>query len=310
MEGSSNKLGTYQERIRGEEEEIRYGILDPKIKERIMGYEGNHWPNPKTIKSLKTKRETLKKREKGRRKGPEDGETKRRKLTTARSKRDGNSRSKLRSKRKYWTEGQKGSPALNPSIVRGRVVVKIHFHINMFLLCMTRSNIGNLHAYDPEIDRTFHKFLRNYRSNEVANSSSNLNCSVFASNFVSGSFASDSTSSACASDLDNSSDSNFDLCSSGVGSDSNFGVSISQFSLDNMEDNDRTLKELATSDSDELKFGLIYLLPKFHGLEGEDLHNHLKEFHVVCSTMRAHGILEDYIKMKAFPFSLDGATKD
>ncbi|RDX91936.1 hypothetical protein CR513_26003, partial [Mucuna pruriens] len=43
---------------------------------------------------------------------------------------------------------------------------------------------------------------------------------------------------------------------------------------------------------------------------GEDPHKHIKEFHVVCSTMRPHGILEDYIKMKAFPFSLDGATKD
>ncbi|RDX82140.1 hypothetical protein CR513_37105, partial [Mucuna pruriens] len=33
-----------------------------------------------------------------------------------------------------------------------------------------------------------------------------------------------------------------------------------------------------------------------------DPHKHLKEFHV--------GILEDYIKMKAFPFSLDGVAKD
>ncbi|RDX60920.1 pol, partial [Mucuna pruriens] len=94
-----------------------------------------------------------------------------------------------------------------------------------------------------------------------------------------------------------------------------------------MENNDRTLKELATPDvvyqpwciqypqlepaqTYELKSGLIHLLPKFHGLAGEDPHKHLKEFHVVCSTMRPQGILEDYIKMKAFPFSLDGAAKD
>ncbi|RDX73569.1 hypothetical protein CR513_46808, partial [Mucuna pruriens] len=78
-----------------------------------------------------------------------------------------------------------------------------------------------------------------------------------------------------------------------------------------MEINDRTLKELATPDvypqlepaqTYELKSGLIHLLPKFHGLAGEDPDKHLKEFHV--------GILEDYIKMKAFPFSLDGAAKD
>ncbi|RDX90704.1 hypothetical protein CR513_27407, partial [Mucuna pruriens] len=32
----------------------------------------------------------------------------------------------------------------------------------------------------------------------------------------------------------------------------------------------------------------------------EDSHNHLKEFHVECSTMRPHGIPKDYIKIKAF----------
>ncbi|RDY07948.1 hypothetical protein CR513_07888, partial [Mucuna pruriens] len=42
----------------------------------------------------------------------------------------------------------------------------------------------------------------------------------------------------------------------------------------------------------------------------EDPHKHHKEFHVVCSTKRPHGILEDYIKMKEFPFSLTRATKD
>ncbi|RDY08748.1 hypothetical protein CR513_06978, partial [Mucuna pruriens] len=72
-----------------------------------------------------------------------------------------------------------------------------------------------------------------------------------------------------------------------------------------MENNDRMLKELAMLDvvyqpwciqypqlelaqSYELKFSLIYLLPKFHGLVGEDPHKHLKEFHVVCSTMRLY----------------------
>ncbi|RDX97292.1 hypothetical protein CR513_19950, partial [Mucuna pruriens] len=94
-----------------------------------------------------------------------------------------------------------------------------------------------------------------------------------------------------------------------------------------MENNDRMLKELATLDvvyqpwciqypqlepaqTYELKSGLIHLLPKFHGLVGEDPHKHLKEFHVVCSTMRLEVILEDHIKMKEFPFSLHGAAKD
>ncbi|RDX87911.1 hypothetical protein CR513_30560, partial [Mucuna pruriens] len=94
-----------------------------------------------------------------------------------------------------------------------------------------------------------------------------------------------------------------------------------------MENNDRTLKEMATLDvvyqpwciqypqlelaqSYKLKSGLIHLLPKFHGLTGEDPHKHLKEFHVVCSTIRPQGIPEDYTKMKAIPFSLDGVAKD
>ncbi|RDX76771.1 hypothetical protein CR513_43200, partial [Mucuna pruriens] len=59
--------------------------------------------------------------------------------------------------------------------------------------------------------------------------------------------------------------------------------------------------QLELAQTYELKSGLIHLLPKFHGLVGEDPHKHLKEF---------HAILEHYIKMKAFPFSLDGATKD
>ena len=59
----------------------------------------------------------------------------------------------------------------------------------------------------------------------------------------------------------------------------------------------RTLKELAAPDVTyqplciqypnldadfELRSGLIHLLPKYHGLAGEDPHKHLKEFHVAC----------------------------
>ncbi|GAU52014.1 hypothetical protein TSUD_418260, partial [Trifolium subterraneum] len=73
-----------------------------------------------------------------------------------------------------------------------------------------------------------------------------------------------------------------------------------------MAGNNRTLKELAAPDVTyqplgiqypdtnmpfELKSGLIHLLPKFHGLAGEDPHKHLKEFHIVCSTMRPQGLL-------------------
>ena len=75
-------------------------------------------------------------------------------------------------------------------------------------------------------------------------------------------------------------------------------VSIFEFAnnsvfVENMAN--RTLKELAALDVNyqalaiqypdldadfELKSRLIHLLPKFHGLAGEDPHKHLKEFHV------------------------------
>ncbi|XP_024047937.1 uncharacterized protein LOC112101497, partial [Citrus clementina] len=60
----------------------------------------------------------------------------------------------------------------------------------------------------------------------------------------------------------------------------------------------------------ELKSGLIHLLPKFHGFAGEDPHKHLKEFHVVCSSMRPQGVTEEQIKLHAFPFFVDGLAKD
>ncbi|RDX86378.1 hypothetical protein CR513_32296, partial [Mucuna pruriens] len=154
------------------------------------------------------------------------------------------------------------------------------------------SNSAPLYALDPEIDKTFHR-LRKIGNTIIGDNSS-----------------SDS--------ILNSKNSNF------ATNESHFSEYLEKGS---MEKNDRTLKELTTPDvvyqpwciwypqlepaqTYELKSSLIHLLPKFHGLAGEDPHKHLKEFHVVCSTMRLQGIPEDYIKMKAFPFSLDGATKD
>ncbi|RDX93029.1 hypothetical protein CR513_24768, partial [Mucuna pruriens] len=103
------------------------------------------------------------------------------------------------------------------------------------------SNSGKLHAYDLEIDRTFH-WLRSHRSSEVANNSHN--------------------------DIDfdyNPSNSDFDL-----------GVYISKFSLDNMTDNYKTLKELTTPNI-MCQPGVFDILNwnKF----SEDHHKHLKEFH-------------------------------
>ncbi|KAL0428396.1 UNVERIFIED_CONTAM: hypothetical protein Slati_3014400 [Sesamum latifolium] len=63
-------------------------------------------------------------------------------------------------------------------------------------------------------------------------------------------------------------------------------------------------------DDFELKSRLIHLLPSFHGLAGEDPHKHLKEFHVVCAGMRPHGITDEQLYLRAFPFSLKDKAKD
>ena len=52
------------------------------------------------------------------------------------------------------------------------------------------------------------------------------------------------------------------------------------------------------------------MLPKFHGLAGEDPHKHLKEFHIVCSTMKPLDVQEDHIFLKTFPHSLEGVERD
>ena len=92
-----------------------------------------------------------------------------------------------------------------------------------------------------------------------------------------------------------------------------------------MTNNDCTLKELATPDLDqqplciqyphlevafELKFGIIHLLPTFHGFAGEDPNKHLKEFHVVCSSMKPMDISEEQVKLGAFSFSLADSAKE
>ncbi|XP_024039448.1 probable disease resistance protein At1g61310 [Citrus clementina] len=42
----------------------------------------------------------------------------------------------------------------------------------------------------------------------------------------------------------------------------------------------------------------------------EDPNNHLKEFHVVCSTMKPAGVSEEQVKLMAFPFSLADSAKE
>ena len=142
------------------------------------------------------------------------------------------------------------------------------------------SNQGDL-QYDPEIERTLHRLRREARRNSEEDDLA-----------LDSLFASDS-------DLEK----------------------------EEVMAGNRTLKELAAPDLNqqplcitfpnleatttfELKSGLIHLLPTFHGLAGEDPHKHLKEFHVVCTSMKPTGVSEEQIKMRAFPFSLKDSAKD
>ncbi|RDX99229.1 hypothetical protein CR513_17750, partial [Mucuna pruriens] len=131
-----------------------------------------------------------------------------------------------------------------------------------------RSSTDPLHAFDPEIEKTLRRLRRT--RNLIINNSRSSDPAINSNQF----------------------------CTDNFVASSNIFAEPAQ-----MENNDRTLKELATPDvvyqpwciqypklepaqTYELKSGLIHLLPKFHGLAREDPHKHLKEFHVVCSTMR------------------------
>nr|KYP40522.1 hypothetical protein KK1_038121 [Cajanus cajan] len=154
---------------------------------------------------------------------------------------------------------------------------------------MTRSNPEFLHPFDLEIDRTYHRLIREHIVPSLDSYSDTHSVS-------------DSVS--VASELHSSQPENMG---------------------EHNGPRERTLREMAAPDftyeslciqyPDEdipfvLKTRLIHLLPKFHGRAGEDLHKHLKEFHIVCSTIRPPNIPEDHIYLKAFPFSLEDLTKD
>ncbi|KAL4315710.1 hypothetical protein AHAS_Ahas15G0212300 [Arachis hypogaea] len=56
--------------------------------------------------------------------------------------------------------------------------------------------------------------------------------------------------------------------------------------------------------------GMINLLPKYDWLPGEDPLKYLKDFQVVCSTVRRHGLDEIAVIVFAFPFCLEGRAKE
>jgi len=60
----------------------------------------------------------------------------------------------------------------------------------------------------------------------------------------------------------------------------------------------------------KLNSRFLNLLPKLHGLPGEDPYRHINEFIITCSTMQPEGITQDQIRLRAFPFSLQDKAKD
>ena len=61
-----------------------------------------------------------------------------------------------------------------------------------------------------------------------------------------------------------------------------------------------TFPTLDATTNFELNFGLMHLLPTFHGLASEDPHKHLKELHTVCTSMKPTGVTEDQMKLRVF----------
>ncbi|KAF1858803.1 hypothetical protein Lal_00013726 [Lupinus albus] len=181
---------------------------------------------------------------------------------------------------------------------------------NEFLSKAEKGNTGHLHSINPEIDRTYHRLVRQNRTLDT--------------NFVS--VSEHPVAENTASEHSISVHSEY--------SDSVHSVAFPNFDHSVHSENmaqpptppgprERTLRELAAPDFTYdslciqyedvpyvLKTGLIHLLPKFNGLAGQDPHKHLKEFHIVCSTMKPHDVMEDHICLKAFPHSLEGPAKD
>ncbi|MGV7343119.1 hypothetical protein PJI17_30935, partial [Mycobacterium kansasii] len=59
----------------------------------------------------------------------------------------------------------------------------------------------------------------------------------------------------------------------------------------------------------DIKPGVIRLLPKFHGLESEELYLHLKEFDEIIGTLHFLNVSNDTVRLKLFPFSLKENAK-
>ena len=152
------------------------------------------------------------------------------------------------------------------------------------LVLATRSSCSELVAFDPEVERTLHTQRRAVQASPSPTIESDSE-----SDYLHNLFASDSELV-------------FEMADNRT---------LRQLAAPDVNYNDLCIEYPEADTPFELKSGLIHLLPKFNGAAGENPHKHLKEFQVVYSTpLRPEGIIEDHIKLRAFPFSLQGAAKD
>ncbi|KAK4270766.1 hypothetical protein QN277_019538 [Acacia crassicarpa] len=167
---------------------------------------------------------------------------------------------------------------------------------------MTRSSSEKLFDFDPEIERTFHQRRRTRVSTFVGNSSS-------VKPIV------ESFESKVNMDGDNNAIPNAHaVVNAGNNVNPNAHVVNPTMTINELGSPDLHFQNWCINYPDinvnfELKSGLIHLLPKFNGLSGEEAYNHLKMFHMVCIAMKPVNVTEDQIKMRAFPFSLEGSAK-
>ncbi|KOM25312.1 hypothetical protein LR48_Vigan97s000200 [Vigna angularis] len=168
---------------------------------------------------------------------------------------------------------------------------------------MTRGNPGFIPPFDPEIDRTFHRLIRHSKNSSLESVFEPVPLDIA---HPTAEYLLHTASAASALDSDSV-------------------VFHTENNMAQPPPRKRTFREMAAPDFDieslciqypdedvpfVLKTGLIHLLPKFSGLAGESPHKHLKEFHIVCSSMKPHDVPEEHIFLKAFPHSLENVAKD
>ena len=153
---------------------------------------------------------------------------------------------------------------------------------------MTRGNPSDLQPFDPEIDRTFHRLVRHsvhptFPKHFVPFEHPEHFVTGESVHFVVGDFEHP--------DFEHSNFEHFDF----EHSENMAQPPPRERTLREMVALDFTYESLCIQYPDEdvpyvLKTGLIHMLPKFHGLESEEPHKLLKEFHIVCSTMKSPNV--------------------